>query len=75
MTKTPSVCPCKDCTDRYVGCHSNCSKYKDWKSECVAQNIEINKEKMVNGYLKQKCRIRLNRKALQNQQKQTLKRK
>jgi len=24
--------PCKDCTDRYIGCHSDCDKYKDWKS-------------------------------------------
>ena len=24
---------CKDCTDRYVGCHSNCEKYLSEKAE------------------------------------------
>ena len=23
--------PCKDCEKRYVGCHSDCIDYKDWK--------------------------------------------
>ena len=23
-------CACKGCTERYVGCHSNCEKYKDF---------------------------------------------
>lgn len=23
--------PCKDCTDRAIGCHPNCSKYLEWK--------------------------------------------
>lgn len=22
--------PCKDCADRYLGCHSKCEKYIDW---------------------------------------------
>jgi hypothetical protein len=25
--------PCKDCPDRYVGCHSKCSKYIEWKAQ------------------------------------------
>lgn len=25
--------PCKDCVDRYPGCHSHCEKYKSWKAE------------------------------------------
>jgi hypothetical protein len=24
-------CPCKDCADRLVGCHSTCEKYKEYK--------------------------------------------
>lgn len=24
--------PCKDCTDRHIGCHSECDKYKYWKA-------------------------------------------
>jgi hypothetical protein len=23
--------PCKDCTDRTVGCHSDCERYMTWK--------------------------------------------
>lgn len=25
------VAPCKDCTDRELGCHSKCEKYKAFK--------------------------------------------
>ena len=25
--------PCKDCPDRYVGCHSKCDKYIKWKEQ------------------------------------------
>ena len=25
--------PCKGCTDRYLMCHSNCEKYKQYKLE------------------------------------------
>lgn len=25
--------PCKNCTDRIVGCHSNCSKHDEYKEE------------------------------------------
>lgn len=24
--------PCKDCEERFVGCHSQCEKYKEWRS-------------------------------------------
>lgn len=26
-------CPCKDCHDRFVSCHSYCSNYIKWKAE------------------------------------------
>lgn len=29
-----TVCPCKSCKKRYVGCHSNCEKYKEWANKC-----------------------------------------
>ena len=25
------IAPCKDCTDRIVGCHSTCLRYIDWQ--------------------------------------------
>lgn len=29
--------PCKDCLDRYVGCHERCSKYLAYKAEREAE--------------------------------------
>lgn len=26
-------CPCKDCPDRVLGCHSKCEKYKEYSSK------------------------------------------
>ena len=26
--------PCKDCTDRHIGCHSTCEKYIDFRKRC-----------------------------------------
>lgn len=25
--------PCRDCKNRYIGCHGECIKYKEWKEE------------------------------------------
>lgn len=27
------ICPCKDCQDRKIGCHSSCIKYKEFHEE------------------------------------------
>ena len=35
--------PCKDCTDRYPGCHDKCSGYADWKSKLENVNEERRK--------------------------------
>lgn len=32
--------PCKDCMKRKVGCHSNCNKYKKWKSKQKSRDEE-----------------------------------
>ena len=32
-TTTMMKNPCKDCPDRYPGCHSKCERYKSWKKE------------------------------------------
>ena len=29
---TNLCCPCKDCDQRYVGCHSTCEEYKTYKT-------------------------------------------
>lgn len=30
--------PCKDCTERKQGCHSQCEKYKEWKTAHEEEN-------------------------------------
>lgn len=39
-------CPCKGCQDRYVGCHSECDKYKEWRAEYdrVHATVEAKRE-------------------------------
>lgn len=33
-------CPCRDCYDRRVGCHSTCEKYIKWSDKKKAQKQE-----------------------------------
>ena len=27
-------CPCKNCDERILGCHSKCDRYKEFEQEC-----------------------------------------
>lgn len=38
--------PCKECTSRYIGCHSKCEGYIKAKAENDALNSKINKKKV-----------------------------
>lgn len=31
--------PCKDCSDRYLGCHGKCEKYKEANDKNIQANI------------------------------------
>lgn len=39
--------PCKDCEERYIGCHGDCEKYKSFyeQNEKIKANIRKEKEK------------------------------
>ena len=39
--KPKNNCPCVGCKDRQAGCHSQCTKYIDWKSEYVQRRNAI----------------------------------
>lgn len=42
--RTPS--PCKNCDKRYLGCHSQCEDYKEWKIKEQEEHAKaINKQK------------------------------
>ena len=34
---------CRDCTERHIGCHGECSRYKEWKEEYQKQKEEADK--------------------------------
>lgn len=31
------IAPCKDCAERFVGCHASCGRYREYKAECDAR--------------------------------------
>ena len=37
-------CCCKDCGDRYVGCHSVCERYSEFRKFVEERNKEIMKD-------------------------------
>ena len=39
--------PCKDCADRQLGCHADCSKYREYKDWQKEHNDKIKREKEV----------------------------
>ena len=42
--------PCKDCTKRYVGCHSKCADYLDYAAERKAISDARAKEQFEKSY-------------------------
>lgn len=68
-----SKCPCRNCLDRYVGCHSNCVRYVDWKQQHDVEldnireqknldNLLFNNQSGRNKYIKEHGGIRYGRK-------------
>ena len=52
--------PCKDCSDRHINCHSECTRYLRWKEHLAelkaAEQLEKDKESMF-----QQTRLKLRR--------------
>lgn len=46
-----TVSPCKECLNRYVGCHSTCVKYIDWKQSHEVKLQEMHNKKKINSIL------------------------
>ena len=34
-------CPCRNCNDRHVSCHSDCDKYIEWRTQLNAVNEQV----------------------------------
>ncbi|MBO5389411.1 MAG: hypothetical protein J6A59_15010 [Lachnospiraceae bacterium] len=43
--------PCKGCTDRYLGCHDKCDKYREFKQYNEELKNKIRQEKQYDGML------------------------
>lgn len=39
-------CPCRDCVERFVGCHSMCKAYADYKDVAIRYNEVIKKKSL-----------------------------
>lgn len=39
------ITPCKDCTDRYIGCHSECMRWHQWKTADTERKNLIDRAK------------------------------
>lgn len=49
------MCPCKDCEDREIGCHSKCEKYKKFRDDVDASNEARRKETFAESYRIKSC--------------------
>lgn len=38
------IFPCKDCTDRTLGCHSSCAKYLSTKADYDKKRAEVKRQ-------------------------------
>ena len=49
MVKRDTITPCKDCTERDLGCHGTCERYSEWKvkHQEVKDTIYQQKESVV----------------------------
>lgn len=54
--------PCKNCTNRYLGCHADCLDYVDWKTNFEERKNFINnaryKQRNLDEYEKTKLKRR-----------------
>lgn len=42
--------PCKGCSERAVGCHADCRKFRDWKIEQEKERVRIRNSGLVREY-------------------------
>lgn len=42
--------PCKDCTQRRVGCHGACERYEEYRSHIDSCREERNRQEIVDDY-------------------------
>lgn len=63
---TPS--PCKDCEDKYIGCHADCEKYIEYTKRQKELKKKVDAERRINS-------VYIDRKVQSNVKKEKKKRK
>lgn len=38
------IAPCKNCPDRYVGCHDKCESYTEWAKAARSERLALDKD-------------------------------
>lgn len=41
-----SVCPCKGCNGRFLGCHAVCEQYIAWKAKDIEHKREVKSKQL-----------------------------
>ena len=61
--------PCKECFNRHLGCHGNCTEYKKYRAQIDA----VNKKKQA--YINKDIEIKLYKKELHEKRRKHVKRR
>lgn len=56
--------PCKDCKDRYLGCHDRCEKYKTFREDVFEWGKQLNSIKYTEAYFEGKSNENANKNRL-----------
>lgn len=48
---------CLNCTERYLGCHSKCEKYKKYKKELAEYNNKVKIEKQMYNRIRKRIKM------------------
>lgn len=54
VKKSYRTAPCKDCTEKYEGCHGKCEAFLKYKADIEAIKEKQRKDNLFKGYLKDK---------------------
>lgn len=46
-----NFCPCKDCEERYYGCHSHCQEYITWSKKRQEKLCQAQRDQNVKNYI------------------------
>ena len=63
--KKQNDAPCRDCEDRFPGCHDACPTYRTWRLMFDEQNLKLREDWEINGCTKEGCIKTMHRKHME----------